>query len=271
YALPNVYAPDPAIQIAAESSSDVVDAATLRRLQKALTDAGLEYFGESLDDRGILVRLTSQEDQLRAKTAIEHTIGDGFIVALNLAATTPKWLADLGGSPMKLGLDLSGGVHFLLEVDTESAVNKKYENAVNDIRRAMREARVRSQINLADRVIKASFASDEVRDQGLAVIRESFADLQRSSVEENGRFAVELTMSAGQTRDIEKYAVTQNLTTLRNRVNELGVAEPLVQQQGTYRIVVELPGIQDTAAAKKILGKTASLEFRLAADFDDPS
>ncbi|MFT4998630.1 MAG: preprotein translocase subunit SecD [Flavobacteriales bacterium] len=271
YALPNVYAPDPAIQIAPESSSDVVDEATLRRVQKALNDAGLEYFGDSLDGRRISVRLNSQEDQLKAKTAIENTIGDGFIVALNLAATTPKWLADLGGSPMKLGLDLSGGVHFLLEVDTESAINKKYENAVNDMRRAMREARVRSQINLTDRVILASFASDEVRDQGIAVIRETFADLQRSSSEDNGRFIVSLTMTSAQTREIEKYAVTQNLTTLRNRVNELGVAEPLVQQQGTNRIVVELPGIQDTAAAKKILGKTASLEFRLEADFEDPS
>ncbi|MFT6756569.1 MAG: preprotein translocase subunit SecD [Chitinophagales bacterium] len=271
YALPNVYAPDPAIQIAPESSSDVVDEATLRRVQKALNDAGLEYFGDSLDGRRISVRLNSQEDQLKAKTAIENTIGDGFIVALNLAATTPKWLADLGGSPMKLGLDLSGGVHFLLEVDTESAINKKYENAVNDMRRAMREARVRSQINLTDRVILASFASDEVRDQGIAVIRETFADLQRSSSEDNGRFIVSLTMTSAQTREIEKYAVTQNLTTLRNRVNELGVAEPLVQQQGANRIVVELPGIQDTAAAKKILGKTASLEFRLEADFEDPS
>jgi preprotein translocase subunit SecD len=271
YALPNIYAPDPAIQIAAESSSDVVDAATLRRVEKTLTDAGLEYFGENLDGRRILVRLTSQEDQLRAKAVIENTIGDGYIVALNLAATTPQWLVDLGGSPMKLGLDLSGGVHFLLEVDTESAINKKYENAVNDMRRAMREARVRSQINLEDRVIKASFSSDEVRDQGLAVIRDSFAQLQRTLIEENDRFVVVLTMTAVQTREIEKYAVTQNLTTLRNRVNELGVAEPLVQQQGINRIVVELPGIQDTAAAKKILGKTASLEFRLAADFDDPS
>jgi preprotein translocase subunit SecD len=271
YALPNVYAPDPAIQIAPESSSDVVDEATLRRVQKALNDAGLEYFGDSLDGRRISVRLNSQEDQLKAKTAIENTIGDGFIVALNLAATTPKWLADLGGSPMKLGLDLSGGVHFLLEVDTEAAINKKYENAVNDMRRAMREARVRSQINLTDRVILASFASDEVRDQGIAVIRETFADLQRSSSEDSGRFIVSLTMTSAQTREIEKYAVTQNLTTLRNRVNELGVAEPLVQQQGTNRIVVELPGIQDTAAAKKILGKTASLEFRLEADFEDPS
>jgi|TARA_B110000902_G_scaffold264773_1_gene347131 preprotein translocase subunit SecD len=271
YALPNVYAPDPAIQIAPESSSDVVDEATLRRVQKALNDAGLEYFGDSLDGRRISVRLNSQEDQLKAKTAIENTIGDGFIVALNLAATTPKWLADLGGSPMKLGLDLSGGVHFLLEVDTESAINKKYENAVNDMRRAMREARVRSQINLTDRVILASFSSDEVRDQGIAVIRETFADLQRSSSEDNGRFIVSLTMTSAQTREIEKYAVTQNLTTLRNRVNELGVAEPLVQQQGANRIVVELPGIQDTAAAKKILGKTASLEFRLEADFEDPS
>ena len=268
YAAPNLYAPDPAVQISGESSSIQIDESLLKRATMALDKAGIEYFGETVGEKGRngLIRLKDREQQLTAQKAIQRAMGDGFIVALNLASTTPGWLSDAGGAPMKLGLDLSGGVHFLLEVDTEEAVGKRREFYTTAIKRKLREEKIRGFVKLEkDGRIRGRFKTAELRDRASSAIRSEYGELDREAKEEGDSFLLFISMSPAKIKEIEDYAVEQNLTTLRNRVNELGVAEPLVQRQGRNRIVVELPGIQDTAEAKRILGKTATLQFRLEA------
>jgi len=274
YASPNLYAPDPAIQISGESSAMQLDEETLRIASKALELANIAMVGEEVGEKNAsaLIRLAQREDQLAAKRLVENALGDGFIVALNLAPTTPSWLTDWGGSPMKLGLDLSGGVHFLLEVDTAAAVTKRMGFNASNIKRKLREEKIRGFIKYDDKgLIEGKFKSDELRDEARSVIRSEYPGLTAETKDEEGDFLLYLTMSEATVKEIEDYAVAQNLTTLRNRVNELGVAEPLVQRQGRNRIVVQLPGIQDTAEAKRILGKTANLEFRLEAKFNAPA
>lgn len=269
YSLPNLYAPDPAIQISGQSGAQAVDQQTLNQATQALKDAGIEFIGEELGKNSALVRLKSLEDQLKAKAVVQKGMGDGFVVALNLAPTTPAWLLAIGAQPMKLGLDLSGGVHFLLEVDTPAAVAKRLEIYRDDLRRALREERIRGQVALRGKdVIEARFASAELRDQALKIAEDKLRETQREALADNGEYLIRITLSEAQIKEIQDYAVSQNLTTLRNRVNELGVAEPLVQRQGRNQIVVELPGVQDTAEAKRVLGKTANLEFRLEARSD---
>lgn len=273
YAAPNLYAPDPAIQISGESSATQLSEKTLAIATTALQEAGIDYIGESLDDKGAsaLIRLSSRDQQLPAQRIIQRALGDGFIVALNLASTTPDWLADYGAQPMKLGLDLSGGVHFLLEVDTDAAIAKRMEFYSKNIKRLLREEKIRGFIRLEDGHIRGKFKTDELRSEAASAIRGEYrGDLMRENVDKDDGFYFYLTLSEAKANEIVDYAVSQNLTTLRNRVNELGVAEPLVQRQGKNRIVVELPGIQDTAEAKRILGKTANLEFRLEAKYDAP-
>lgn len=268
YAAPNLYAPDPAVQISGESSSIQIDESLLKRATMALDKADIEYFGETVGEKGRngLIRLKDREQQLTAQKVIQRAMGDGFIVALNLASTTPSWLSDAGGAPMKLGLDLSGGVHFLLEVDTEEAVDKRREFYATAIKRKLREDKIRGFVKLEkDGRIRGKFKTAELRDQASSAIRAEYGELDREAKDEGESFLLYISVSPSTIKEIEDYAVEQNLTTLRNRVNELGVAEPLVQRQGRNRIVVELPGIQDTAEAKRILGKTATLQFRLEA------
>lgn len=274
YAAPNLYAPDPAVQISGESSATVIDDKALSIISKALTDANIEFFGDEVNDKGssALIRLHHRDKQLPAQKVIQRALGDGYIVALNLASTTPEWLANLGAQPMKLGLDLSGGVHFLMEVDTDSAISKRVEFYSSGIKRLLREEKVRGFIRLEeDGRIRGKFKNEELRDKASSVIRSEYNELVRLKEDRDDGFYLYLTMSQAKAKEIEDYAVSQNLTTLRNRVNELGVAEPLVQRQGRNRIVVELPGIQDTAEAKRILGKTANMEFRLEAKYDAPA
>jgi len=271
YAAPNLFAPDPAVQISGESSATVIDASALAVATKALQDANIQYFGEAVADKGKsgLIRLRDREQQLVAQAAIQRAVGDGFVVALNLAPTTPRWMAVLGGQPMKLGLDLSGGVHFLLEVDTPAAVGKRLELAEIGIKRKLREAHVRGFVEQQkDGRIVGKFKDDELANQAITAAHSEYPELQQTKDNTVDGVVVTWVMSPAKIKEIEDYAVGQNLTTLRNRVNELGVAEPLVQRQGRNRIVVELPGIQDTAEAKRILGKTANLEFRLEAKPD---
>ena len=270
YAAPNLYNPDAAVQISGESSANLVQQPTLDVATAALKAAGIEYFGEEVADQGKsgLIRLRDREQQLRAQAIIQRAVGDGFIVALNLAPTTPDWMAALRAQPMKLGLDLSGGVHFLLEVDTPAAVKKRLEVAVSGLRRKLREEQVRGFVEQRDSSIVGKFKDQALADKAIAAARTEYPELQHVVAEAEGGVQVSWTMAPAKIKEIEDYAVGQNLTTLRNRVNELGVAEPLVQRQGRNRIVVELPGIQDTAEAKRILGKTASLEFRLEAKPD---
>jgi preprotein translocase subunit SecD len=270
YAAPNLYNPDAAVQISGESSANLVQEPTLALATAALKAAGIEYFGEEVADKGKsgLIRLRDREQQLRAQAIIQRAVGDGFVVALNLAPTTPNWMIKLAAHPMKLGLDLSGGVHFLLEVDTPAAVKKRLEVAVSGIKRKLREEQVRGFVEQRENSIVGKFKDEALADKAISAARGEYPELQHVSAPIEDGVQVTWSMTPAKIKEIEDYAVGQNLTTLRNRVNELGVAEPLVQRQGRNRIVVELPGIQDTAEAKRILGKTASLEFRLEAKSD---
>ncbi|MFN2327280.1 MAG: protein translocase subunit SecD [Chromatocurvus sp.] len=268
YAAPNLYAPDPALQITGESSAQVIDQATLRRATDALDEAGISHFGEEIqpDGRNALIRLRDRDRQLAAQARVSRALGDGFIIALNLAQTTPSWLSDLGAQPMKLGLDLSGGVHFKLEVDTQAAVERRMEFYFNAIKRSLREERIRGRVALeGDRFVVAQFRTEADREAARSLVADNHPELVLDRQSDVDTFSLRAEMTTETVDEIINYAVSQNLTTLRNRVNELGVSEPLVQRQGRNRIVVELPGIQDTAEAKRILGKVANLEFRLVA------
>ncbi|KAA1194397.1 protein translocase subunit SecD [Pseudohalioglobus sediminis] len=268
YAAPNLYKPDPALQITGESSAQLIDQSMLARAEKALDEAGIEYFGEVIDadGRNALIRLRDAETQLQSQALVSRALGDGFIVALNLAPTTPDWLSDFGAQPVKLGLDLRGGVHFKLEVDVDAAVERRMEYYFNASKRALREARIRGFVNLDDKGrLETKFRSEDLREQARDIISENHPELILDRVDEEDSWNLYAVMSEATRDEIAEYAVSQNLTTLRNRVNELGVSEPLVQRQGKNRIVVELAGIQDTAEAKRILGKVANLEFRMVA------
>lgn len=275
YAAPNLYAPDPALQISGESSTQIIDERILKRAANSLERAGIGFFAPEIGEKGAngLIRLRASDDQLPAQALVQRALGDGYIVALNLAPTTPNWLGDYGAQPMKLGLDLSGGVHFKLEVDVDAAVLRRLEFYTNAIKKLMREEGIRGFIGLeGERTILARFKTETIRDRAYGALRDEYPELavQRGENTAAGEFTFTAALSDSMRQEIARYAVNQNLTTLRNRVNELGVSEPLVQPQGRNRIVVELPGIQDTAEAKRILGKTANLEFRLVAMADAP-
>jgi len=271
YSAPNLYPDDPAIQVTGASTAQEIGSADLERISKALEDGGIAVKSASLDEqgRGGLVRLERQDDQLPAKDIVRRALGDAYVVALNLAPTTPEWLRNLGASPMKLGLDLSGGVHFLLEVDMDKAIETRLNVSEGEVKSLLRKERVRyrSLPNLKN-AVQLGFADEETLAAAQALIRKNFTDFEFASSERNGQQVLRLTLTEAKLAEIREYSIKQNLTTVRNRVNELGVAEPLVQRQGANRIVVELPGVQDTAEAKRILGKTANLEFRLAAEPD---
>jgi preprotein translocase subunit SecD len=273
YSIPNLYPDDPAVQISGASSALSIEQSDLDRAGKALQDAGIAVKDIGLDERGRtgLIRLTKQDDQLPAKDVVRRALGDDYVVALNLAQTTPDWLRSLGASPMKLGLDLSGGVHFLLEVDMDKALDVRRKVYEGEIKSLLRKERIRYRsMPEQDGRIQLGFADSDALEQAQRLIRKDFNDFEITTVERGGQQVLQLGLTAAKIAEIREYSIKQNLTTVRNRVNELGVAEPLVQRQGANRIVVELPGVQDTAEAKRILGKTANLEFRLQADFDAP-
>lgn len=273
YSAPNLYPDDPAVQVTGASTALSVTDADLERATKALGEAGIAVKSASLDEqgRGGLLRLEDQDDQLPAKDVIRRVLGDAYVVALNLAPTTPQWLRDLGASPMKLGLDLSGGVHFLLEVDMDKAIDTRLNVYEGEVKSLLRKERVRYRsLPKQDSAIQLGFADEAALTSAQTLIRKNFNDFDITSVERNGQQVLRLVITEAKLAEIREYSIKQNLTTVRNRVNELGVSEPLVQRQGANRIVVELPGVQDTAEAKRILGKTANLEFRLAAEADAP-
>ncbi|WP_296271192.1 protein translocase subunit SecD [Pseudomonas sp. UBA6323] len=273
YSIPNLYPDDPAVQISGASSALSIEQTDVDRASKALTDAGIQVKAASIDERGRggLIRLIKQDDQLPAKDIVRRALGDDYVVALNLAQTTPDWLRSLGASPMKLGLDLSGGVHFLLEVDMDKALDVRRQVYEGEIKSLLRKERVRYRsMPESNGRIQLGFADSDTLDNAQRLIRKDYSDFELTTVERNGQQVLQLGLTQAKIAEIREYSIRQNLTTVRNRVNELGVAEPLVQRQGANRIVVELPGVQDTAEAKRILGKTANLEFRLQADFDAP-
>jgi len=273
YAVPNLYHPDPAIQITGESGGTEMTQAIEEQAVNALKQANIEIKATEFSKSSILVRLESREQQLAAKDVVQKTLGDDFIVALNLASTTPTWLNSLGAKPMKLGLDLAGGVHFLLEVDTSTMLAKKVEAVAGDLRRELRDANLPSRqwsVKQDGKTVVMRFPDEANRSAAMASIRKVAGDMTRTTSEKDGQFLVSLSLSEQALHELENYAVSQNVVALRNRVNALGVAEPLVQKQGRNRIVVELPGVQDAAQAKRIIGKTANLEFRLVANADTP-
>ena len=269
YSAPNLYPDDPAIQVSGASTALLVNQADLDRVSTALRESGINVKAATLaaNGKGGLIRLTKAEDQLPAKDVVRKALGDDYVVALNLAQTTPQWLRNLAAHPMKLGLDLSGGVHFLLEVDMEKALDARLKVYEGDVKSLLRKEKLRyrslPQLNGA---IQLGFSDEATREQARTIIRKNFNDFDIVPADLNGQAVLRLAMTPAKLAEIREYSIKQNLTTVRNRVNELGVAEPIVQRQGANRIVVELPGVQDTAEAKRILGKTANLEFRLAAE-----
>ncbi|MFT0213509.1 protein translocase subunit SecD [Pseudomonas sp. F1_0610] len=267
YALPNLYPDDPAIQITSSSSSTEITQADVERAVKALESAKISIKGQELQARGGLIRLNQRDDQLPAKDILRRAMGDDFVVALNLAPTTPEWLRSIGASPMKLGLDLSGGVHFLLEVDMDKAISARVKVYDSEIKALLRKDRIRyTSLPAITNGGQLGFANEEDLNKARALIRKNYTEFVVEAKADSGKPVLQYVLTPTKITEIRDYAVSQNLTTVRNRVNELGVSEPLVQRQGANRIVVELPGVQDTAEAKRILGKTANLEFRLAAE-----
>lgn len=271
YSAPNLYPDDPAIQIRGQSVALKITDADLQRAESALKAGGIALKSASISPQGGMLRLFSQADQLPARDLIARALGDEYVVALNLAPTTPDWLRSLGAGPMKLGLDLSGGVHFLLEVDMDKAVSARIKVYEGEVKSQLRKERLRYR-SLPQQAssIQLGFADQAQLEKARDLILKNFTDFAVTASERNGQPVLDLALTPAKLAEIREYSIKQNLTTVRNRVNELGVSEPLVQRQGANRIVVELPGVQDTASAKGILGKTANLEFRLEADRDAP-
>ncbi|MGM0570608.1 protein translocase subunit SecD [Marinobacter sp.] len=272
YALPNVFPDDYAVQITGARSGTEISQQTVDRASEALEEAGIAIKGIDREERSALIRVTSSDDQLEARPIVQQALGEEFLVALNMAESTPEWLQAAGAGPMKLGLDLRGGVHFLLEVDMETAVEQRLEATSSQIKRELREERIRYLGgDLSDgNNIELSFRSEGDRSEAFDIIRDRYDEFLLDESTEGENYLLNLSLSEQEIQQIQDYAIEQNLTTIRNRVNELGVAEPLVQRQGADRIIVELPGVQDTAQAKRVLGATANLEFRLAARQDAP-
>lgn len=270
YALPNLYPDDFAVQISGTRQEVKVDDRTIDRITRALDESKISYKAAEAADGAGLIRFVDGEAQLVGREVIGRTLGETYTVALNLAPTTPDWLTSIGAGPMKLGLDLRGGVHFLLEVDMVTAVSQRLEVYVSDIKGNLRSERMRyRQVEtMGDGTLAVRFADVETRDSAATMLKGKFPEFMITNLDEANYSSLKINLSEQTLREIEDYAIKQNLTTLRNRVNELGVAEPLVQRQGRNRIVVQLPGIQDAAAAKRIIGKTANLEFRLEAKPD---
>ena len=273
YAMPNLYPDDPAIQISGASSTLEIQQPDLDRIEQALAAANLPTKGTELgaNGRSGLVRLVNRADQLKAQDVVRDALGRDYVVAQNLAPTTPEWLSNIGAGPMTLGLDLSGGVHFLLQVDMDKAIESRVNVYQSEIRGLMRTEGLRYRsLPTQGNTLQFGFADEEQRSEARRLITRQYNQFALETVERQEQYVLQLTLTEAEIASIRDYAVTQNLTTVRNRVNELGVAEPLVQRQGADRIVVELPGVQDTAEAKRVLGKTANLEFRLAAEPDAP-
>ncbi len=269
YTLPNFFGEAPAVQISAGKSSVKVDAAVQARVEQVLQAANLVPDVVSLENGSLKVRFEDTDTQIKAKDAIQHALvpdvnDASYVVALNLLSRSPAWLSALNAAPMYLGLDLRGGVHFMLQVDMPAALTKKAESLAGDIRTSLREKNVRhSGITRNAQTIDIRFRDKETLDAAQRVLQDQFADLQTTSAPDGTEFKLVATINPVAAKRVQEQAIKQNITTLHNRINELGVAEPVIQQQGLDRIVVQLPGVQDTAKAKDILGRTATLEIRM--------
>ncbi|WP_096300925.1 protein translocase subunit SecD [Halomonas sp. hl-4] len=271
YALPNLFPEDPAVQISSAETGETLDESEIERVEDALNDEDVAIKAIEQNGQQWLIRLSDSDDQLRAQEIASDLLGDDATVALNLAEATPGWLQAFSASPMTLGLDLRGGVHFLLEVDMEAALTQRLEVNGSAMRELLREEGIRYRnTEVEERSLSIDFAGEEDRNEARGLISREFPEFEYSSEEEGRAARLVMTLTDESVNEIQDYAINQNLTTLRNRVNELGVAEPMVQRQGPDRIVVELPGVQDTVEAKRVVGATANLEFRLEARSDAP-
>jgi preprotein translocase subunit SecD len=264
YTLPNLYGESPAVQVSPLRSGVKADSALMGQVESALKAASLTPDAISLDATSVKARFPDTDSQLKAKDILQTSLGEDYVVALNLLPRSPQWLTGIGALPMYLGLDLRGGVHFLLQIDMKGALDKALESAASDIRSTLREQNIAySGVSRDGKLLTIKFRDAEARGKGEAEIKQHFGGLLLNDRDEGGEYLLVATLKPEEEKRIQDSAVQQNLITLRNRVNELGVAEPVIQQQGADRIVVQLPGVQDTARAKDILGRTATLEVRL--------
>ncbi|MGD9786379.1 MAG: protein translocase subunit SecD [Sulfuricellaceae bacterium] len=270
YTLPNFYGESPAVQISPAKAVNKADSALLESAESALKQANVPYSGAVLDASGIKIRFADTDAQLKAKDILQGQLGSGYTVALNLLSSSPAWLHAVGALPMYLGLDLRGGVHFLLQVDMKAALDKAIDRMSGDIRSSLRDQKIPySGVSREGNQLKVKFRDAAGRSQGEAELAKSQPDLSFKEADEGGEPFLVGSLKPEATKRLQEYALQQNITTLRNRVNELGVAEPIIQQQGTDRVVVQLPGVQDTAKAKEILGRTATLEIRMVDEEHD--
>ncbi|GLR11501.1 preprotein translocase subunit SecD [Chitinimonas prasina] len=264
YALPNRYGETPAVQVSGTRSSVKVDTAVMDRVEKLLQAANIQPEGAFLENNSLKVKFAGTEAQLKAKTAIQEALGDNYVVALNLQPNTPGWLAKVGAKPMALGLDLRGGVHFLMQVDTRAAVDKAYERVAGDVRRELKDKKIRAgSIKRLVSGVEIQLRDEATMAESRKAIERSLPTVQIAQQSAEGNYRLMLTLTDEEQRRVQSDAVKQNIATLHNRVNELGTTEPVIQQQGADRIVVQLPGVQDTARAKDIIGRTATLEVRM--------
>jgi len=269
YALPNIFGSDLAVQVS--GAGDVaIGQSDLNKIEVILKDKGTIYKSVGLSNRRILVRFDDNAAQLSAKDLLKAELGRNYVVALNLAPSVPLWLSDLGGKAMSLGLDLRGGVHFLLEVDMQAVLSMSIDKYYNELRTLLRTDRLYKSIKKEGTSIAIRFKEIELKNKASALIKSELSDLVILETDNQDELLIQVGISDSAQKEAKKSALKQNITTLRNRVNELGVAEPIIQQQGLERIVVQLPGVQDTARAKEILGAVATLEFRLVDEKNDP-
>ena len=267
YALPNLYGSDLAIQITG-TGDYIVEESDLESISSTLSKNNVDFKSINIDNSNILIRFNNSQSQLSSKTLLKNSLSRNYVVALNLAPSIPQWLGNLGGKAMSLGLDLRGGVHFLLEVDMEAVVSTSLDRYYNELRTVLRKDKLYKKIRKEDSMLVVSFRSEDLKNKAKKVIKSDLPDLV---IVEGSELELELGLevSSNAQAAAKASALKQNITTLRNRVNELGVAEPIIQQQGTERIVVQLPGVQDTARAKEILGAVATVEFRLVDEQND--
>ncbi len=269
YTLPNLYGEAPAVQVSSAKATLKIDASVLARVEDALKAAGIQPTGLYQDASSVKVRLTDPDTQLKAKDVISQSLNPdlknpSYTVALNLLSSSPRWLTAIGALPMYLGLDLRGGVHFLLQVDMKAALTKRLESLAGDVRSQLRDKNIRhSGIAREPSGIVIRFRDAETRDRARKLIEDQMSDLALAESADGGEFRLTATIKPEAQKRTQEFALKQNIQTLHNRINELGVAEPVIQQQGADRVVVQLPGVQDTAKAKEILGRTATLEIRM--------
>ena len=264
YTIPNFFGESPAIQVSPLRTGAKVDLELLKKIDDLLIDKEISVQASYMDKNGVKVRFEDTDAQMKGKDTIQSGLGKDYVVALNLLPNSPDWLTSLNALPMYLGLDLRGGVHFLLQVDMPSALQKARESYLQDLRQVMRSESIRySKITSGKATIDIEFRDESLRDQAVKTLELRASDLDYATDERGGVSLISAQIKPEVGKRIQEFALQQNITTLRNRVNELGVAEPIVQQSGTDRVVVQLPGVQDTAKAKDILGRTATLEVRL--------